>query len=86
MMAPQTIIDYIAVHELCHVHHLDHTHVFRDEVDKVMPNYGERKEWLRVNGAGWTFRRSAWLSRKGAALPSLSAGGVASPESAVPKC
>ncbi|MDQ8195457.1 SprT family zinc-dependent metalloprotease [Coraliomargarita sp. SDUM461004] len=52
MMAPQTIIDYIIVHELCHFHHLDHTAAFWNEVDKVMPNYRERKEWLKVNGAG----------------------------------
>lgn len=52
MMAPQTIIDYIVVHELCHLHHLDHTDAFWNEVDKVMPTYRERKEWLRVNGAG----------------------------------
>ncbi len=52
MMAPQTIIDYIVVHELCHFHHLDHTDAFWNEVDKVIPNYGERKEWLRKHGAG----------------------------------
>ncbi len=52
MMAPQTIIDYIAVHELCHFHHLDHTDAYWNEVDKVMPTYRERKEWLRMNGAG----------------------------------
>ncbi len=52
MMAPQTIIDYIVVHELCHFHHLDHTDAFWNEVDKVMPAYGERKEWLRTHGAG----------------------------------
>ncbi|ADE16438.1 protein of unknown function DUF45 [Nitrosococcus halophilus Nc 4] len=47
MMAPQTIIDYIVVH-----HHRDHTDAFWNEVDKVMPEYRERKEWLRKNGAG----------------------------------
>jgi len=52
MMAPQTIIDYIVVHELCHFHYLDHTAAFWNEVDKVMPAYRERKEWLKVNGAG----------------------------------
>lgn len=52
MMAPQTIIDYVVVHELCHVHHRDHTDAFWNEVDKVMPDFRERKEWLRVNGAG----------------------------------
>jgi predicted metal-dependent hydrolase len=52
LMAPTTIIDYIVVHELCHFHHLDHTDAFWNEVDKVMPDYRERKEWLRTNGAG----------------------------------
>ena len=52
MMAPQTIIDYIIVHELCHFHHRDHTEAFWNEVDKAMPDYRERKEWLRKNGAG----------------------------------
>lgn len=52
MMAPQTIIDYIVVHELCHLHHRDHTGAFWNEVDKLMPDYRERKEWLRKYGAG----------------------------------
>ncbi len=52
MMAPQTIIDYVVVHELCHFHHRDHTTAFWNEVDKVMLEYRERKEWLRKNGAG----------------------------------
>lgn len=51
MMAPLKIIDYIVVHELCHFHQLDHTDAFWNEVDKVMPDYRERKEWLRVSGA-----------------------------------
>jgi len=53
MMAPQTIIDYIVVHELCHFHHHDHTDAFWNEVDKLMPDFQERKEWLRKNGAGF---------------------------------
>jgi hypothetical protein len=53
MMAPATIIDYIVVHELCHLHHLDHTEAFWNEVDKVLPDYRERKEWLRKNGASF---------------------------------
>lgn len=52
LMAPQTIIDYIVVHELCHFHHPDHSDAFWNEVDKVMPGYRERKEWLRKQGAG----------------------------------
>jgi predicted metal-dependent hydrolase len=50
LMAPATIIDYIVVHELSHLHQLDHTDAFWNEVDKVMPDYRERKDWLRVHG------------------------------------
>jgi predicted metal-dependent hydrolase len=52
MMAPQTIIDYIVVHELCHFHEFNHTEAFWNEVDKVLPAYRQRKEWLRRQGAG----------------------------------
>lgn len=51
LMAPQAVIDYIVVHELCHLRHRDHSDAFWNEVDKVMPCYRERKEWLRQNGA-----------------------------------
>jgi predicted metal-dependent hydrolase len=51
MMAPPRIIDYIVVHELCHFHHRNHTDAFWNEVDKVMPDYRERKEWLGKHGA-----------------------------------
>jgi predicted metal-dependent hydrolase len=51
MMAPPTIIDYIVVHELCHFHYLNHSEGFWNEVDKVLPVYRERKEWLKTNGA-----------------------------------
>ena len=51
MMAPPKIIDYIVVHELCHLHHRNHSDAFWNEVDKVMPDYRERKEWLRAHGA-----------------------------------
>jgi predicted metal-dependent hydrolase len=52
MMATPKVIDYIVVHELCHLRHRDHTDVFWNEVDKVMPDYLDRKNWLRKYGAG----------------------------------
>lgn len=51
LMAPPIIIDYIIVHELCHLHHRDHSVAFWNEVDKVLPDYRDRKEWLRARGA-----------------------------------
>jgi hypothetical protein len=52
MMAPPKIIDYIVVHELCHFYHKNHDDAFWNEVDKILPDYRERKEWLRKHGAG----------------------------------
>lgn len=52
MMAPGTVLDYIVVHELAHLIHLNHTAAFWNEVDKVLPDFQNRKEWLRVNGVG----------------------------------
>lgn len=51
IMAPLKIIDYIVVHELCHLHVASHKAAFWNEVDKVMPDYRERKRWLKQNGA-----------------------------------
>jgi predicted metal-dependent hydrolase len=51
MMAPSTVIDYVVVHELCHLKHRDHSDAFWNEVDKVLPSWRERKEWLRRWGA-----------------------------------
>ena len=52
MMAPLTVLDYIIVHELAHMLHANHSAAFWNAVDKVLPDYRERKAWLRVNGAG----------------------------------
>ncbi|HMT94466.1 SprT family zinc-dependent metalloprotease [uncultured Thiothrix sp.] len=51
MMAPPKVIDYIVVHELCHLHHQHHDDAFWNEVDKILPDYCERKEWLKKYGA-----------------------------------
>jgi hypothetical protein len=51
MMAPPKIIDDIVVHELCHLHRRDHDDRFWNEGDKVMPDFAERKAWLREPGA-----------------------------------
>lgn len=54
MMAPLTILDYIVVHELAHLLHANHSDAFWNEVDKVLPDYADRKEWLRIQGSKLT--------------------------------
>jgi hypothetical protein len=51
-VTPPTILDYIVVHELVHLIYPNHTEAFWNEVDKVMPDFRDRKEWLRMHGAG----------------------------------
>ena len=51
LMAPMRIVDYVIVHELGHMIHADHSSDFWNVVSSVMPDYDERKEWLRVHGA-----------------------------------
>lgn len=51
MLAPMSIIDYIIVHELAHFIKKDHSNEFWEIVESVMPNYVEKKNWLRTNGA-----------------------------------
>jgi len=51
IMAPNRIVDYVVVHELCHLIHHDHSPKFWREVERFMPDYLECKEWLKHNGA-----------------------------------
>jgi hypothetical protein len=52
LMAPLSILDYIIVHEMAHLKFDNHSEAFWNEVDKIIPDYQERKTWLRFNGAG----------------------------------
>ncbi|EDM28098.1 hypothetical protein LNTAR_12116 [Lentisphaera araneosa HTCC2155] len=51
IMAPISIVDYVVAHELCHLIHHDHSKDFWRLLSKIMPDYAERKDWLRINGA-----------------------------------
>ncbi|WP_411735642.1 M48 family metallopeptidase [Paenibacillus sp. M2] len=50
MMAPLRIVDYVVLHEMVHLKVPDHTEAFWSYLRSVMPDYEERKEWLRING------------------------------------
>ncbi|MNO03946.1 WLM domain protein [compost metagenome] len=50
MMAPMRVVDYVVVHELAHLKYQDHSSDFWKTIHSVMPDYEQRKEWLRING------------------------------------
>ena len=50
MLTPPEVMDYVVVHELCHRIELNHSAKFWNEVQRVLPDYKEQKEWLKNNG------------------------------------
>jgi predicted metal-dependent hydrolase len=55
-MAPLTVLDYLIVHELVHLKHLNHSRQFWDEVSIIIPDYKNHEDWLRKNGVKMTLR------------------------------
>lgn len=50
-MLPQTMIEYLVVHELVHLIEPNHSHEFWHRLERILPDYLERKHWLAENGA-----------------------------------
>lgn len=50
IMAPISIIDYIVVHELCHLIHMNHSKEYWNAVKSILPDYEKRRKWLKDNG------------------------------------
>ena len=51
MMVPEEVLDYVIVHELCHLKEMNHSKAFWREVEQAMPDYRERKLWLKEYGS-----------------------------------
>ena len=51
MDTPSIVIDYVIIHELSHLRHMNHSRRFWQEVESMMPNYKEQEDWLKKK---WT--------------------------------
>lgn len=54
-MMPIQIIDYIVVHEMCHMEYRNHSKDFYLAVERILPDYKERVKWLKNNGVRMNF-------------------------------
>jgi len=50
MYAPPRILDYVVVHELCHLTHMNHSKEFWNMVASIMPEYKTYRQWLKDHG------------------------------------
>jgi predicted metal-dependent hydrolase len=50
MLVPQDVIDYVIIHELAHLKHMNHSKKFWSHVESMMGDYKIRERWLKENG------------------------------------
>lgn len=51
IMAPPEVLDYVAAHEVAHLAEMNHSAAFWAVVERLMPDHGAPRAWLRANGA-----------------------------------
>jgi predicted metal-dependent hydrolase len=50
VIAPAEVLEYVVVHELCHLRELNHSKRFYGLLDGVRPSWREEAAWLREHG------------------------------------
>ncbi len=51
IMAPHRVIEYVVVHELCHILEHNHSKAYWQHVESILPDFRTDKTWLKMQGA-----------------------------------
>ena len=51
VMAPISVLDYVAAHEVAHLAEMNHSSAFWDTVTAIHGPYAQERKWLRVHGS-----------------------------------
>lgn len=54
-MVPLELIDYVVIHELCHILHMNHDRSFWRKIGSIISDYKKREEYLKIYGALMTY-------------------------------
>ena len=49
VIAPHRIVDYVVVHELCHLLEHNHSAIYWRHVERIIPDFQECRKWLKQN-------------------------------------
>ena len=49
ILAPEVVVDYLVIHELCHLRHMNHSADFWRLVESLQPKYKYNRKWLKDN-------------------------------------
>lgn len=49
ILTPHRIVDYVVVHELCHLLEHNHSPKYWRHVERYVPDWRERRKWLKLN-------------------------------------
>ena len=49
--APPSVVDYVCVHEVCHLRHPNHSAAFWQAVAEHLPDYQTQRIWLKQHGS-----------------------------------
>ena len=49
-LTPPEVLDYVVVHELCHLIEMNHSKQFWDAVERTLPDFKVHGKWLKDNG------------------------------------
>lgn len=50
IIAPDRVVDYVVIHELCHILHHNHSPAFWKAVERYCHDYRTSNAWLKING------------------------------------
>lgn len=52
IMAPPTVLNYVAAHEIAHLQEMNHSKAFWDVVERLYPDHLAARKWLKEQGPG----------------------------------